>query len=204
MKKSSLRYFIWCYSFFYCFCLFRVIHELNNFLLLVRVCVSILSLPTERYKSKDISITTIEIKKWTTSHESLRRARFHHINIFFLEVFLASKNPKVPWMVSTTINYPRLCSHEVVASAKWSWRSQLQVWCLKHFFIPLFTGDLRNGPLSPEICTGTVLSSFLSSWRVTVCGVVSNCSYRFIQHQRWRCQIFTKFWIFIRLFSDTH
>ena len=70
----------------------------------MRVGVSTLSLPMERYKSKDISVMTRAIKKWTTSHVSLRQARFHHIHIFFLEAFLASKNLKAPWMVSTTVS----------------------------------------------------------------------------------------------------
>ena len=47
---------------------------------------------------------TREIKKWTTSRENSRRARFHHIHIFFLGVFLASKNPKAHWVVSTNVN----------------------------------------------------------------------------------------------------
>ena len=95
LKKSSLRSFIWCYSFFYCFCHFWVIHSLNIFLLLVRVCVSILSLPRERYKSKYISIMTRAINKWTTSHESLQRGCFHHINIYFLEVLFGLQKSKV-------------------------------------------------------------------------------------------------------------
>ena len=86
-------------------CRFWIIHSLNIFLLLVRVCVSILSLPTERYKSKDISIMIRAIKKWTTSHESSQRARFHHMNTFSLTYFLACKNPKSPWMVSTTVEF---------------------------------------------------------------------------------------------------
>ena len=98
-----MRSFVWCYSLFYWFCRFRVIHSLNNFPLLVRVCVSILLLPTERYKSKDVSIMTRAIKKWTTSHKSSRQARFHNINIFFLEVFCLQKS-KGTWMVSTTVN----------------------------------------------------------------------------------------------------
>ena len=84
-------------------CSFRVIHSWNKFPLLVRICVSILSLPTDRYQSKDISIMTKIIKKSTSSHESSLRAHFHHINIFFLEFVLASKNPKASWMVSTTL-----------------------------------------------------------------------------------------------------
>ena len=94
LKKSSLISFIWCYSLFYCFCRFWVIHSLNHFPLLVRVWVSILSLATERYKSKDISIMTRAINKWTTSHESSRRACFHHINIFFLEVIFGLQKSK--------------------------------------------------------------------------------------------------------------
>ena len=99
---SSLRSFIWCYSFFYWFCHFRVTHSLNNYTLLVRVCVLILSLPMESYKSKDISIMTRALNKLTTSHESSRLARFHHINIFFLELVFGIQNPKAPWMVFTT------------------------------------------------------------------------------------------------------
>ena len=75
---------------------FWLIHSLNNFPFFVRVSVSILSLPTERYKSKDISITTIAIKKWTTLHENSRRARFHHIIIFFLEFFWPPKIQRHP------------------------------------------------------------------------------------------------------------
>ena len=119
LKKSSLRSFMWCYSFFYCFYCYRVIHSLNNFPLLVILCVWILSLPTERYKSKYISIMTIEIKKWTTSHESLWRARLHTINIFFLELFWASKNPKSPWMVSITVNFRNLKFGEKVLKTEW-------------------------------------------------------------------------------------
>ena len=103
LKKSSLRYFIFCYSLFYGFCRFWVIPSLNNFPLLVRVCVSIILIPIERYKSKDVSITTKEIDKWTTSHESSRRARFHHMNIFFLEVIFGLQK-KAPSIVSTTVN----------------------------------------------------------------------------------------------------
>ena len=73
---------------------YPVNHSLNNFLLLVRVCVSILSLPTDMYKLKDNWMTTREIKKWTTSHESARRSRFHHINIFFLEGLFGAQKPK--------------------------------------------------------------------------------------------------------------
>ena len=76
------------------FCRFWVIHSLNNFPMLKRVCVSILSLPTERYKSKDVSIMTIAIKKWTTSRESSRRACFYHINMSFLEVFSGLQKSK--------------------------------------------------------------------------------------------------------------
>ena len=94
LKKSSLRYFILCYSFFYCFFHFQVIHSLNNFPLLVRVCVLILSLPRDRYKSKDISTMRRAIKKWTTSYESSQQAHFHHINIFFLKVFFGLQKSK--------------------------------------------------------------------------------------------------------------
>ena len=83
-----------CYSFFYCFCHFLVIHSLNNFPSLVIVCVSILSLPIERYKSKDIPVLKRAIKTWTTSHKSLRQASFHHINIFFLDVFFGLQKPE--------------------------------------------------------------------------------------------------------------
>ena len=69
----------------------------------VYICVSILSLPMERYISKDISIMTRAINKWTTLHESFWWARFHHIHIFFLDLFLAFKRPKAPWTVSTTV-----------------------------------------------------------------------------------------------------
>ena len=129
LKKSSLRSFIWCYSFFFCFCRFWVIHSLNHFSLLVKVSVSILSLPTERYKSKDISIMTRATKKWTKSYGSLRRAHFHHINIFFLEVFLACKNPKAPWMVSTTVS-TRIWGHK--RHVCW-WSSKFT--CANHIFI---------------------------------------------------------------------
>ena len=54
----------------------------------------VLSLTTERYTSKDISIITRTIKKWTTSHKSSWRARFCHINIFFLEVIFGLKKSK--------------------------------------------------------------------------------------------------------------
>ena len=94
LKNSLLRYFIWCYSFFYCFCSFQVIYSLNNSQLLVRVCVSILSLPTDRYKTKHIPIMTRSIMKWTTSHLSSQRARFHHIHIFFLEVLFGLQKSK--------------------------------------------------------------------------------------------------------------
>ena len=46
---------------------------------------------------------TRAIKKITTSHKSLRQACFHVINIFVLKVFLASKSPNLPWMVSNTV-----------------------------------------------------------------------------------------------------
>ena len=94
LKKSSLRSFIWCYSLFYYFFRFRFIHSSNNFPLLVRVCLSILPLETERYKSKYKSIIKRENNKWTASHEILRRARFRHINIFFLEVIFGFKKSK--------------------------------------------------------------------------------------------------------------
>ena len=104
LKKRSMRSFIWSYSLFYCFYRFQVIHSLNDFPLLVIVCVSILSLPMERYKSKDISIITRTINKWTTSHESSLRARFHNVNIFFMEFILSSKNSTGPWMMSITVS----------------------------------------------------------------------------------------------------
>ena len=94
LKKSSLRSFIWWYSLFYCFFRFQVIHSLNTLPLLVRVCVSILSLTTERYKSKYMSIIIRAINKLTTSHESLQQARFHHINIIFLEGFFKIQKSK--------------------------------------------------------------------------------------------------------------
>ena len=103
LKKNSLISFTWYYSFFYWFCRFRVIYSLNNFSLLLRICVSILSLPTERDKSQDISIMTRAINKWTTSHGSSRQVRLCYVSIIFLECFLSSKNPKAPWMVSTTV-----------------------------------------------------------------------------------------------------
>ena len=103
LKMSSLISFICCYSFFYYFCRFQVIHSLNNFPLLLRACVSTISLPTEIYTSNDISIMTRAIKKWTTPHEISQQARFHHIHIFFLDLFLAFKRPKAPWTVSTTV-----------------------------------------------------------------------------------------------------
>ena len=59
----------------------------------VYICVSILSIPMERYKSKDISIITRAINKWITSHGSLRRARFHHFSP--LEVLFGLQNSKV-------------------------------------------------------------------------------------------------------------
>ena len=61
----------------------------------VYICVSILSLPMERYKSKDISIMTRAINKWTTLHESFWWAHFHHIHIFFLEVLFCLQKSKV-------------------------------------------------------------------------------------------------------------
>ena len=36
---------------------------------------------------------------------------------------------------------------------------------------------LRNSPLFPKSCTGTVLLNFLSYWWITSCGVISNCSH---------------------------
>ena len=68
---------------------------IKYFPLLFKVCVSILSLPTEFYISIDISIITGWIMKWITSHENLRWDRIHHINIFFLEVYFGLENSKV-------------------------------------------------------------------------------------------------------------
>ena len=104
LKTILFRCFILCYSFFYWFCCYRGIHSLDNFPLFVRVCVSILSLLTERDKSKNISLLTRAISKWTTLHKILRQAHFYHTNSFFLEDFLDSKNPKSPWMVYTTVS----------------------------------------------------------------------------------------------------
>ena len=101
LKEILSRSFIRCYSLFYCFCHFKVIHSLNNVPLLVSVLVSILSLPRDRYKSKDISTMTRAIKKWTTAHSS-QQAHFHHINIFFLKGFFGlqkSKGTLVSWNI---------------------------------------------------------------------------------------------------------
>ena len=55
----------------------------------------ILSLPTESFKSKDLSLITRAINKWTTAHKSSRQACFHHINIFFLGVLFSLQIFKV-------------------------------------------------------------------------------------------------------------
>ena len=142
LKKSSLRSFIWWYSFYYWFCRFLDIHSFNNFPLLVRVCVPVLSLPMERYKSKDISIMKRAIKKWPTSHESSRQAHFHHINIFFLEVLFGLQNPNAPWMVSTTVilwafsQAKQFCKYtwRFILVPIWTNLNQSETWSFTIFF----------------------------------------------------------------------
>ena len=72
--------------------------------LLVGLVFPILTLTKERYISKDNSIRTKAMKKWITSHEISRRARFQHISIFFLELLFSPKNPMAPLVVSTTFS----------------------------------------------------------------------------------------------------
>ena len=67
---------------------------------LVWSVISIITLAMERYKSKDNSIMTIAIMKWTTSHESSRQARFCEYEYFLLRS--SSWTPKIQ-------RHPRWC-----------------------------------------------------------------------------------------------
>ena len=59
--------------------------------------------------------------------------------------------------------------------------------------------NFRNGPLLTKICTSALFLSFLSSWGVIGCEVVTNWSYKNIKNWIWRCQKFTNNWIFMHL-----
>ena len=86
-----------------------------------------------------------------------------------------------PYMNTTYII--KFCN--LTTSAVWARMTNLLISVSKTIFRPLFTVYLQNGHLSPKICAGGVLLSFLSYLGVSGCRGIPNCSYKVIQHQRW-------------------
>ena len=108
--------------------------------------------------------------------------------------------PLIIYWTVTLLLYIFMIRHYFTFSAVWSHMTQVQVWCLKHYFRAIFVDAFWKGPLTPEIFTSTIILSFLSNWWVTSYRVIPNCSYKVIKHQILWCRKYMKIRIFIWLF----
>ena len=105
--------------------------------------------------------------------------------------------PLIIYWTVTLLLYIFMIRHYFTFSAVWSHMTQVQVWCLKHYFRAIFVDAFWKGPLTPEIFTSTILLSFLSNLWVTSYRVIPNCSYKVIKHQILWCRKYMKIRIFI-------